>query len=61
MEDKDIDTEPKPESTKGYGKKYGKRSVWWWVALYVIVAVVLYGVIYLVFFNHSGNSVVPVY
>jgi hypothetical protein len=45
-----IDPDPELKPTKGYGK----RPIWQWVVIYLIVAVVVYGLIYLVFFN--GNS-----
>lgn len=37
-------------------KGYGKRSVWQWVLLYIIVAIVLYGLAYLIFFHKSGTT-----
>jgi len=36
--------------------KYGKRPVWQWVVIYVIVAIVLYGLAYLIFFHKSGST-----
>jgi len=43
---------------KGYSKGYGKRPLWQWIALYVVVGGVLYFVAYLVFFHGStaGSS-----
>lgn len=36
---------------------YGKRSVWYWVGIYIIVAIVVYGAIYLVYKKvHNSNS-----
>ncbi len=43
--------EPQNKSTKGYGK----HSVWFWVIIYVIIAIILYGLIYLIFI-HKGNT-----
>ena len=46
------DEEPKtPQKKKGYGK----RPVWQYVLLYVVVAIIVYGLIYLIFI-HKGNS-----
>lgn len=41
------------QSTKPI-KGYGKRSAWQWILIYIIVAVVLYGIIYLVFIRKDG-------
>ena len=35
-------------------KGYGKRPIWQWVVIYLVVAVVVYGLIYLIFFNGSN-------
>jgi hypothetical protein len=43
-------TEQKPT------KAYGKRPVWQWVVIYLIVAIVVYGLAYLIFFHKSGGS-----
>jgi hypothetical protein len=42
-----------PEPQK---KGYGKRPMWQWVLLYVIIAVIVYGAVYLIFFHHSGGT-----
>lgn len=42
-------------------KGYGKRPLWQWVLIYVVVAAVLYGVVYLVFFNGGNGSGGTVY
>ena len=42
-----------PNGSKGYGK----RSVWAWIGIYIIVAIVVYGAIYLVYKKiHASNS-----
>jgi flagellar basal body-associated protein FliL len=46
----DQDSQDKP--TKGYGK----RPMWQWVLLYVIIAIILYGLIYYFFIHKSGSS-----
>jgi len=43
----DQDNESDSQPTKGYGK----RPMWQWVVIYLIVAAVLYGLIYLIFFS----------
>lgn len=37
-------------------KGYGKRSIWFWVVVYVIIAIIVYGLIYLLFFRKSGGT-----
>lgn len=37
-------------------KGYGKRPLWQWILLYVVIAVIVYGLIYYVFFHHSGST-----
>ncbi len=44
--------QPENKPSKGYGK----RPVWQWVLIYVVVAIVVYGLIYLVFIHKSGSS-----
>jgi len=50
--------EPENSSSSQTPKKggYGKRPMWQWVLLYVIVAIVVYGLIYLLFIRKSGGS-----
>lgn len=36
-------------------KGYGKRPVWQWVLIYVVAAIIIYGLIYYFFFR-DGNS-----
>lgn len=42
---------PEEKPTKGYGK----RPAWQWVLIYVVVAIIVYGLIYY-FFIKDGNS-----
>jgi flagellar basal body-associated protein FliL len=49
MEPEDQQTPQKPN------KGYGKRPVWQWVLIYVVIAIVVYGLIYLLFI-HKGSS-----
>jgi hypothetical protein len=37
-------------------KGYGKRPVWQWVVIYLIIAIIVYGAIYLIFFRGNGGS-----
>ena len=37
-------------------KGYGKRPVWQWAVIYLIAAIIIYGIIYLVFFRKSGGG-----
>lgn len=44
-----------PQSSKGYT---GKRHIWQWVVLYLIIAAIIYGLIYYFF---SGSSSIDMY
>ncbi len=48
----DQDTSPAPKPTKGYGK----RSKGQWLLIYVVLAIIVYGLVYLVFFRKSGSG-----
>lgn len=37
-------------------KGYGKRPLWQWLLIYVIIALIVYGLIYLLFFNDGSGS-----
>jgi hypothetical protein len=51
-----MDNEQQAPSEKP-GKGYGKRPMWQWVVIYLVVAVVVYGLIYYIFIrNGSGGS-----
>lgn len=45
-------SQPPQKPTKGYGK----RPMWQWAVIYLIVAVVVYGLIYLLFIHKSGST-----
>lgn len=51
--------ERKEESGGGYGKGYGKRPLWQWIVIYLIIAVILYGVIYYFFIARRSTSPTP--
>ncbi|MBI4119517.1 MAG: cupredoxin domain-containing protein [Parcubacteria group bacterium] len=40
---------------KNYSQGYGKRPLWQWMVIYVIVGAVVYGLIYYFFFSGSGG------
>jgi flagellar basal body-associated protein FliL len=37
-------------------KGYGKRPLWQWILIYIVVAVVVYGLIYLLFIKGGSTS-----
>jgi len=41
---------PPPQKPNGYGK----RPMWQWVLIYVVLAVILYGAIYYLFIRGGG-------
>jgi hypothetical protein len=45
-----------PKEPQKPSKGYGKRPVWQWVLIYVVVAIIVYGLIYLIFIHKSGGS-----
>jgi hypothetical protein len=47
-----VETQEPKKPSKGYGK----RSMKQWVLIYVVVAVVVYALIYLLFIRKSGSS-----
>lgn len=57
--------EDKKEDPNGYKTGYGKRPLWQWVLIYLVVAVVLYGLVYYFFlggknlYNLPGISSTP--
>jgi hypothetical protein len=50
MEDEGKTPEKKP--TKGYGK----RPAWQWVFIYIVIAIVVYGLIYYIFIKGGDNN-----
>jgi len=51
----DSEQQPAMQPENKPSKSYGKRPVWQWVVLYLIVAIIVYGLIYLIWF-HKGNG-----
>lgn len=37
-------------------KNYGKRPLWQWIVIYVVIAIVVYGLIYYMFIRDSGGT-----
>lgn len=54
MEPQKTDLETTPEIKPA--KSYSKRPLWQWVLLYVVLAIIVYGAIYLLFIRQSGGS-----
>ena len=51
MEPNNVQPPEKP--TKG---GYGRRPLWQWVVIYLVLAVIVYGVVYYFFFYHNGGT-----
>lgn len=37
-------------------KGYGKRPVWQWILIYVVIAIIVYGLIYFFFIRDTGSA-----
>ncbi len=48
----DSEAPKNKKSTKGYGK----RPVWHWVVIYLVVAVIVYGLVYYLFIRGNGST-----
>jgi len=48
--------EPQPAGNNKPKGKYGKRPMWQWVVLYLVVAVIVYGLIYYLFMRDSSST-----
>ncbi len=44
------------QQTKKTTKAYGKRPVWQWVLIYLVIAVIVYGLIYYIFINGGDDG-----
>jgi magnesium-transporting ATPase (P-type) len=53
-----ADSAPPAASTPAKPAKsgYGKRPVWQWVLIYVVLAVIVYGIIYFVWMRKTGPA-----
>jgi len=45
-----------PQTDKKPAKGYGKRSLKQWVIIYVILAIIVYALIYFIFIRKSGGT-----
>ena len=52
MEPQEQQDQPSQKPSKGYGK----RPVWQWVVIYLVVAVLVYGLIYYFVMRDTGDS-----
>lgn len=50
MDDDNMDSPQKPS------KGYGKRPMWQWLLIYILIAIVVYGLIYYVFVRDGGTG-----
>lgn len=41
---------------EAYGKGYGKRPLWQWILIYVVVGAIVYGLIYYFVLAKKGGS-----
>lgn len=48
--------QPENSAPQKPSKGYGKRPVWQWVLIYVVVAIIVYGLVYLLFIHKSGST-----
>jgi flagellar basal body-associated protein FliL len=45
-----------PEQPQKPSKGYGKRPMWQWVVIYLVIAIIVYGLIYLLFIHKGGGT-----
>jgi len=45
------------EKKKGYG--YGKRPMWQWIVIYLVIGALVYGVVYYFFLAKKGGYSTP--
>jgi len=43
------------QTPKPYGKSYGKRPLWQWLVIYLIVGAIVYGAIYYFVYAKKGG------
>ncbi|HTE21885.1 MAG TPA: hypothetical protein VK674_02485 [Candidatus Limnocylindria bacterium] len=48
----DLNAQPPQKQSHGYGK----RPTWQWVVIYLVIAVVVYGLVYYFFMRDSGGG-----
>jgi hypothetical protein len=47
---------PQNQPSQKPSKGYGKRPVWQWVLIYLVIAIIVYGLIYFIFIHKGGSS-----
>lgn len=47
---------PSPQSPQKSPRGYGKRPLWFWIVVYLIIGAIVYGLIYYFFFMRSGTG-----
>ena len=47
-----MDNDNQPQKPGGYGK----RPLWQWILIYLVIAAIVYGIIYFIFFYHSSGT-----
>jgi hypothetical protein len=52
MDEDNKKQEPADKPAKGYGR----RPVWQWVAIYLVIAIVVYGLVYILFINGGDDA-----
>ncbi len=43
------------EETTNQGTSYGKKSIWQWIIIYIIIGAIVYGLIYYFVLNKRGG------
>lgn len=46
----------KMDSSKSGGKGYGKKSLWKWILLYIVIGGAIYALIYFLLIRHKGSG-----
>jgi len=52
----DEQTPQNQPSQQKPAKGYGKRPVWQWVLIYVVIAIIVYGLVYYFFIRDTGGN-----
>lgn len=50
-----MEQQPSKQPSKN-SKGYGKRPLWQWILIYVVAAIIIYGLVYVLFFHKSGGG-----
>ncbi len=51
-----MEDQPSQAPQKQPDSGYGKRPVWQWVVLYLVVGAIVYGLLYYFFFRGNGGA-----